>query len=129
MSTIGKHDGGGGTDSSFGELSLVGASFSDFQKLTVIVGKITGAERIPNMKKILKVQVDIGDRTAQAIAGGAEFYEPESFVGKQVVVITNMEPKVIAGVKSEVMLLAADLKGKPVWLTVTDEVPAGTTVR
>ena len=108
---------------------MVSASFGDFQKLTFKVGKITGAERIPNMKKILKVQVDIGDRTAQAIAGGAEFYEPESFVGKQVVVITNMEPKVIAGVKSEVMLLAADLKGKPVWLTVTDEVPPGTTVR
>jgi len=129
MSTVGKHDGGGGTDSGFGELSLVSASFSDFQKLTFKVGKITGAERIPNMKKILKVQVDVGDRTAQAIAGGAEFYEPEGFVGKQVVVITNMEPKVIAGVKSEVMLLAADLKGKPVWLTVTDEVPPGTTVR
>ena len=108
---------------------MMTASFSDFQKLNFTVGKITAAERIPNMKKILKVQVDIGDRTAQAIAGGAEFYEPESFIGKLVVVITNMEPKVIAGVKSELMLLAADLKGKPVWLTVTEEVPAGTTVR
>jgi methionyl-tRNA synthetase len=81
------------------------------------------------MKKILKVQVDVGGRTAQAIAGGAEFYEPDSFVGKQVVVVTNMEPRVIAGVKSEVMLLAADLGGKPVWLTVSEEVPPGTPVR
>ena len=105
------------------------ASFSDFQKLAFKVGKITSAERIPNMKKILKVQVDIGGRTAQAIAGGAEFYEPSSFVGKQVVVLTNMEPKVIAGVKSEVMLLAADLHGKPIWVTVSDEAPPGTTVR
>ena len=104
-------------------------SFSDFQKLSFKVGKIIAAERIPNMKKIFKVQVDIGGRTAQAIAGGAEFYEPTSFVGKQVVVLTNMEPKVIAGVKSEVMLLAADLNGKPIWVTVGDEVPAGTTVR
>jgi len=107
----------------------VTASFGDFQKLAFKVGRITAAERIPNMKKILKVQVDIGGRTAQAIAGGAEFYEPSSFVGKQVVVLTNMEPKMIAGVKSEVMLLAADLNGKPVWVTVSDEVPAGTTVR
>jgi methionine--tRNA ligase beta chain len=107
----------------------VSASFSDFQKLAFKVGKITSAERIPNMKKILKVQVDIGGRTAQAIAGGAEFYEPSSFVGKQVVVLTNMEPKVIAGVKSEVMLLAADLHGKPIWVTVSDEAPPGTTVR
>jgi len=105
------------------------ASFSDFQKLALRVGKITAAEKIPNMKKILKVQVDVGDRTAQAIAGGAEFYEPSSFVGKQVVVLTNMEPKVIAGVKSEVMLLAADLNGKPIWVTISDDVPAGTIVR
>ena len=105
------------------------ASFSDFQKLALRVGKITAAEKIPNMKKILKVQVDVGDRTAQAIAGGAEFYEPSSFVGKQVVVLTNMEPKVIAGVKSEVMLLAADLNGKPIWVTIIDDVPAGTIVR
>ena len=104
-------------------------SFSDFQKLAFRVGKITAAERIPNMKKIFKVQVDIGERTAQAIAGGAEFYEPSTFVGKQVVVLTNMEPKMIAGVQSEVMLLAADRQGKPVWLTVTEEVPPGTVVR
>jgi len=105
------------------------ASFGDFQKLTFKVGKITAAERIPNKTKLLKVQVDVGDRTAQAIAGGAEFYEPSSFVGKRVVVVTNMEPKQIAGVKSEVMLLAADLNGKPIWVTVGDEVPPGTTVR
>jgi len=104
-------------------------SFDDFQKLSFKVGKIIAAEAIPKMKKILKVQVDLGDRTAQAIAGGAEFYEPGSFIGKSVVVLTNMEPKTIAGVESEVMLLAADLKGKPVWLTVDEEVPAGTIVR
>jgi methionine--tRNA ligase beta chain len=107
----------------------VSVSFSDFQKLAFKVGRITSAERIPNMRKVLKVQVDIGDRTAQAIAGGAEFYDPSSFLGRQVVVLTNMEPKVIAGVKSEVMLLAADLQGKPIWVTVSEEAPPGTTVR
>ena len=104
-------------------------SFGDFQKLSLRVGKITAAESIPNMKKILKVQVDIGDRTVQAIAGGAEFYEPNSFVGKTVIVLANMEAKTIAGVKSEVMLLAADVKGRPVWLTVGEEVSPGTVVR
>lgn len=104
-------------------------SFSDFEKLAFKVGTITAAEKIPGMKKILKVQVDIGDRTAQAIAGGAEFYEPASFIGKRVVVLTNMESKTIAGVKSEVMLLAADLQGKPIWITVEEDVPPGTRVR
>jgi len=73
-------------------------SFEDFEKLVLKVGKITAAERIPGMKKILKVQVDIGGIVAQAIAGGAEFYEPSSFIGKQVIVLTNMEPKTIAGI-------------------------------
>lgn len=104
-------------------------SMKDFEKLALRVGKITAAERIPGMKKILKVQVDVGDRVAQAIAGGAEFYEPSSFVGKRVVVLTNMETKTIAGVNSEVMLLAADLQGKPVWLTVEEDVPPGTKIR
>jgi methionine--tRNA ligase beta chain len=104
-------------------------SITDFERLTLKVGKITSAERIPGMKKILRVQVDTGDRIAQAIAGGAEFYEPGSFIGKKVVVLTNMEPKTIAGVKSEVMLLAADLQGKPVWVTVEADVPPGTKVR
>jgi methionine--tRNA ligase beta chain len=104
-------------------------SVKDFERLELKVGRITAAERIPGMKKILKVQVDIGGRTAQAIAGGAEFYEPDSFIGKQVIVLTNMESKTIAGVKSEVMLLAADLQGKPIWTTVEADVPAGTKVR
>jgi methionine--tRNA ligase beta chain len=104
-------------------------SFRDFEKLTFRVGKITAAEKIPGMKKLLKVMVDIGEKTVQAIAGGAEFYEPDSFIGKLVVVLTNMDPKTIAGVKSEVMLLAADLQGKPIWVTVEEDVPAGTKVR
>jgi methionine--tRNA ligase beta chain len=104
-------------------------TFSDFEKLSLKVGKITSAERIPSMKKILKVQVDIGARIATAIAGGAEFYEPNSFIGKRVVVLTNMEAKTIAGVKSEVMLLAADFQGRPIWLTVEEDIPAGTKVR
>jgi len=104
-------------------------SMKDFEKLTIKVGKISSAERIPGMKKILKVQVDLGDKSAQAIAGGAEYYEASYFVGKRVVVLTNMEPKTIAGVKSEVMLLAADLQGKPIWVTVEEDVPPGTKVR
>jgi methionine--tRNA ligase beta chain len=104
-------------------------AFKDFEKLSFKVGKITAAERIPGMKKILKVQVDLGDRIAQAIVGGAEYYEPETFIGRQVVVLVNMEPRTIAGIKSEVMLLAADLQGKPIWLTVDEDVPPGTKVR
>jgi len=107
----------------------VSVSFKDFEKLSLKAGKINTAERIPGLTKILKVEVDLGESRAQAIAGGAQYYTPEQLLGKRVIVITNMESKTIAGVKSEVMLLAADLNGKPVWLTVEEDVPAGTTVR
>jgi len=104
-------------------------SFKDFGKLSLKVAKIQAAERIPGLTKILKVEVDIGEKRAQAIAGGAQYYTPEQLVGRRVIVITNMESKTIAGIESEVMLLAADLNGRPVWLTVEEDVPAGTTVR
>ena len=104
-------------------------TFKEFEKLSLMVGKITAAEKIPGMKKILKVQVDIGQRVATAIAGGAEFYEPTVYIGKRVIVVTNMESKTIAGIKSEVVMLAADLHGRPVWLTVDEDVPVGTKVR
>ncbi|HUO42577.1 MAG TPA: tRNA-binding protein [Methylomirabilota bacterium] len=104
-------------------------SFKEFEKLSLKVGKIHTAERIPGLTKILKVEVDIGERRAQAIAGGAQYYTPQELLGKRVIVITNMESKTIAGVRSEVMLLAADLNGKPIWLTVDEDVPVGTSVR
>lgn len=102
---------------------------ADFQKVSLRIGKITTATSIPGKTKILTVTVDLGDRVAQAVVGGAEFYEPGSFIGCNVVVLTNMEPKIVAGIRSEVMLLAADVNGKPVWLTVQEGVPAGTVVR
>lgn len=104
-------------------------TIKDFEKLSLRVGKIMEAERIPGMSKIVKVQVDLGNRNAQAIAGGAQYYEPESYVGKRVIVLENMETKTFGGVRSEVMLLAADLDGKPIWLTVEEDVPSGTKVR
>ena len=104
-------------------------AFKDFEKLSLKVGKIVSAEKIPGLTKIMKVEVDIGERRAQAIAGGAQYYAPQELLGRHVIVITNMESKIIAGVRSEVMLLAADLNGKPIWLTVEGDVPVGTTVR
>jgi methionine--tRNA ligase beta chain len=103
--------------------------FAEFQKLDLRIGKILKVERIPEKKKIYKLQIDVGTGQIQAIAGGAEYYLPEYFAGKTVVVLLNLQPKTIAGIESKGMLLAADLQGKPIWLTVEGEVPAGTRVR
>ncbi len=105
-------------------------TMGEFGKLDIRVGKVVKAERMPGMKKIQKVEVDFGQgNVRQMIAGGAEFYPPEFFVGRMVVALINLEPKEIAGTRSEGMLLAADHQGKPYWLTVEGPVPAGTKVR
>lgn len=96
--------------------------------MSIRIGKITKASKIPGKDKILQVEVDVGGKTLQAIAGGAQYYTPEQFMGKRVVVLTNLETRVIAGIKSEAMLLAANLNGKPIWLTVDEDIPPGSVV-
>lgn len=101
----------------------------EFMKLEIVIGKIIEIERIPKTEKLFRVKVDAGNKETQVIAGGAEFYEPKDLIGKKVVLLFNLEPKVIRGLRSEGMLLAADLNGKPFWLTVEEEVPTGTRIR
>jgi tRNA-binding protein len=63
------------------------------------------------------------------IIGGAEFYQPEDLIGKTVIVVANLEPKKMAGIESNAMLLAADVNNKPYWLTVTEDVEPGTKIK
>jgi tRNA-binding protein len=88
-------------------------SIGEFEKLDLRIAKLVSVERIPGMKKIMKAQVDLGDRTVTAIVGGAEYYSPEDLQGTLVAVVANLESRTVAGVKSECMLLAADNHGKP----------------
>ena len=104
-------------------------SYDDFQKLDLRVGKIDDVEPIPGKTRIVKGVVDLGDEKRQVIIGGAEFYQPEELVGKVVIVVANLEPKKMAGVESNAMLLAADVNDKPFWLTVTEDVPLGTKIK
>jgi len=104
-------------------------SMKDFQRLDIRVARIVAVESIAGMKKIMKAKVDLGDRTVHAIIGGAEHYKPEDLQGKLLAVVANMEPKTVAGVTSECMLLAADDHGKPIWLTLSEDVPVGTKIR
>ena len=104
-------------------------TLKDFEKLDIRVAKLVTVENIPGMKKIMKAKIDLGDRVVHAIVGGAEFYRPEELQGKLVAVVANLEPRTIAGVESECMLLAADDHGKPIWLTLPEGVPPGTKIR
>jgi len=104
-------------------------SYNDFAKLDLRVAKILKVEKIPGKTKIVKGEIDLGDETRNVIIGGAEFYEPDDLIGKTVIVVANLEPKKMAGVESNAMLLAADVNDKPFWLTVDSEVPSGTKIK
>ena len=104
-------------------------TYDDFTKLYLRVAKIKSTEPIPEKTRIIKGIIDLGDEQRTVIIGGAQFYEPEDLVGKTVIVVANLEPKKMAGVESNAMLLAADIDDKPFWLTVSDDVPPGTKIK
>jgi len=104
-------------------------SYDDFAKLDLRIARIDSVEVIPGKSRIVKGVIDLGSEKRDVIIGGAEFYKPEDLVGKTVVVVANLEPKKLAGVESNAMLLAADVNDKPYWLTVNEDVPAGTKIK
>ncbi len=104
-------------------------SYDDFTKLDIRIAKIDSIEKIPGKTRIVKGVIDLGTEKRDVIIGGAEFYSPEDLVGKKVVVVANLEPKKMAGVESNAMLLAADVNDKPYWLTVNEDVPLGTKIK
>jgi len=104
-------------------------TYDDFAKLDLRLAKITQVEKIPGKSKIVKGVIDLGEEKREVIIGGAEYYKPEELIGRKVIVIANLEPRKIAGIESNAMLLAADLNDKPYWLTVNEDVPLGTKIR
>ena len=104
-------------------------SYDDFSKLDLRIAKIEFTENIPGKTRIIKGIISLGDEKRDVIIGGANFYEPDELVGRLVVVVANLEPKKMAGVESNAMLLAADLDDKPFWLSVDSSVPPGTKIK
>ena len=104
-------------------------SFSDFQKVEMKVGKVESVEKIPGADKLYKIVVDTGEK--RTIVGGvAEQYTAEDLVGKEIVVVTNLEPRKIRGIDSNGMLLAAvEPSGKISIVVPMREVEPGTGVQ
>ncbi len=109
--------------------------FDDFIKLDLRVATITAAEAHPNADRLLKIQLDDGTEEGRQVCAGIKaWYEPESLVGKQVVIVANLEPRKIRGEMSQGMILAAsDLAGgdeekNVVTLTVEKPVTTGSPV-
>ncbi len=104
-------------------------SIEQFFQTELRVATVTGAEPIPNSKKLLKLIVELGSESRVLVAGIARQYSTEELVGKQVVVVTNLEPAKLMGVESQGMVLAASVEGKPVLLQPGEAVPSGTPVK
>ena len=104
-------------------------TYDDFTKLDLRVAKIVSTESIPGKSRIIKGTIDLGDDKRDVIIGGAQYYQVDELIGKTVIVVANLEPKKMAGVESNAMLLAADVDDKPYWLTVDGDVPLGSPIK
>ena len=82
-------------------------TFDDFSKMDIRIGTVLEAERVPKTQKLLKLKVDTGIDIRTLISGIAEYYTPESIIGKQVCILTNLQPRNIKGVESKGMILMA----------------------
>ena len=78
----------------------------EFANVDLRVATVIKAEAIPKAKKLLKLEVDMGERRT-IVAGIANFYRPEELVGRQVIIVANLKPAKLMGIESQGMLLAA----------------------
>jgi methionyl-tRNA synthetase len=101
-------------------------TIDDFAKIELRVGVVKVAERVPKADKLLRLEIDIGTEVRQVLAGIAEAYEPETLVGRKVVIVANLAPRKLRGLESNGMIVAASLEGgKPVLASFLEDVPVG----
>ena len=82
-------------------------TYDDFAKLDIRIGTVTESTDHPNADKLLVLKVDMGDHVRQLVAGIRGNYQAADMLGKQVVVLANLAPRVVRGVESQGMMLAA----------------------
>ena len=104
-------------------------TYDDFIKLDIRIGTVTSAEKVQGTDKLIRLEIDLGEGTRQVVAGMALTYTPQDFIGKQVPILVNLEPRKLKGIESQGMILAADVGGKPIMLIPEREVPPGSAVR
>ncbi len=107
----------------------------EFKQTDLRVGKVLEAVRIEGSDKLLKLQVDLGEKDPadapvyrQILAGIGKAYEPEALIGHEVCVVANLEPREMMGFTSQGMLLAASSEAGPVLLMPEKSVPPGSKI-
>jgi len=105
-------------------------SHEDFSKIELKIATILETQRVEGSEKLLKLQVDLGTEQRQLVAGIGKTYALDQLVGKQIVVVANLEPRSLMGLESQGMLLAAhDTDGGPVLLIPDKQVPSGSLIK
>lgn len=103
--------------------------YETFKQVDMRVGTIRSAERHPNADRLLRLEIDLGEKASRQIVSGlAEFYAPEELVGRQVCVVANLAPRKIRGLESHGMVLTAEKDGRLELLTVSGVVPEGSAI-
>jgi methionyl-tRNA synthetase len=105
-------------------------SIEEFMKVELRVARVVAAARVPNSKKLIKLDIDLGGELRTIVAGIAEAYEADALVGRSVAVVANLKPAKLMGIESNGMVLAASPEGgAPILLAFDQPAPAGTRIR
>ena len=105
-------------------------SHDDFAKLDIRIGTVIAAEPIPDTDKLIKCTVEFGELGTRTIVSGiAEWKTPEELIGRQLPYIVNLAPRVLRGVESQGMLMAASDESGVALLSPERNVPSGTQLR
>ncbi|GGB12793.1 methionine--tRNA ligase [Macrococcus hajekii] len=100
-----------------------------FNEVELKVATIIDADHVKKAKKLLKIQVDLGNEKRQIVSGIAEHYKPEDIIGKKVIVVTNLKPVNLRGEKSEGMILSAEKEGQLTLVSVPSSISNGSIVK
>jgi methionyl-tRNA synthetase len=104
-------------------------SYDEFAKVDIRVATILSAQKVPKTDKLLHLKVDIGNEERELIAGIAEHYKPENLPGKQVLMLVNLEPRTIRGIKSQGMILAIESEDNLILVVPEKYTPPGSVVK
>jgi methionine--tRNA ligase beta chain len=104
--------------------------FADFQKLDLRAAKIIAAESVEGSDKLLKLRVDLGESgERQIVAGIGRVYTPEALANRLIIIAANLKPRILMGLESQGMLLAADTPDGPALLGTEPNVLPGASIR
>lgn len=103
-------------------------SLEDFKRIELVVAKILEVHPIPGRDRLYRIKVSLGNEERYIISGIREYYKPEELLGKKIILIKNLEPRMIAGYESRGMLLAAFDGNSLSLLTVDRDIPEGTLI-